>query len=87
MKFARTHKRSNTVRVSVCVYLCVRSLSPVGLFAIPLAIAHQPPLSMGFHRQEYWGGLLFPPPGDFTDPVIKAMPLASPPLAGRILNI
>ena len=24
--------------------------------------AHQAPLSLGFSRQEYWGGLLFPPP-------------------------
>ena len=75
------------VCVCVCVCLCVWSLSPVGLFAIPRAVAHQPPLSMGFHRQEYWGGLPFPPPGDLTDPMIKAMPLASPALAGRILNV
>ena len=26
-------------------------------------VAHQPPLSMGFPRQEYWSGLPFPPPG------------------------
>ena len=30
-------------------------------------IAHQAPLSMGFSRQEYWSGLSFPPPGDFSD--------------------
>ena len=29
---------------------------------------HQAPLSMGFSRQEYWSGLLFPPPGDLPDP-------------------
>ena len=28
-------------------------------FVIPWTIAHQPPLSMEFSRQEYWGGLLF----------------------------
>ena len=28
-------------------------------------IAHQTPLSIGFPRQEYWSGLLFPSPGDF----------------------
>ena len=45
-------------------------------------VARQAPLSMGLSRQEYWGGLPFPPPGDLTDPMIKAMPLASPALAG-----
>ena len=34
----------------------------------PWAAAHQAPLSMGFSRQEYWGGLPFPPPGDIPDP-------------------
>ena len=28
----------------------------------------QAPLSMGFPRQEYWGGLPFLPPGDLPDP-------------------
>ena len=31
-------------------------------------IAYQTPLSMGFPRQEYWNGLLFPSPGDLPDP-------------------
>ena len=31
----------------------------------------QPPLSMGFFRQEYWSGLPFPSPGDLPDPGIK----------------
>ena len=26
---------------------------------------------MGFSRQEYWSGLLFPPPGDLPDPGIE----------------
>ena len=29
------------------------------------------PLSMGFPRQEYWSGLLFPPPGDLPNPGIE----------------
>ena len=33
----------------------------------PWTVAHQAPLSMGFSRQEYWSGLLFPPPGDLPD--------------------
>ena len=32
-----------------------------GLFETP-RIARQVPLSMGFSKQEYWGGLPFPPP-------------------------
>ena len=35
------------------------------------AIAHHTPLSMEFPRQEYWGGLPFPPPGNLPDPGIK----------------
>ena len=34
-------------------------------------IAHQAPLSMRFPRQEYWGRLPFPSPGDLPDPGIK----------------
>ena len=37
--------------------------SHVRLFATPWTVACQPPLSMWFSRQEYWSGLLFPPPG------------------------
>ena len=32
------------------------------------AVAHQAPLSMRFPRQEYWGGLPFPSPQNFSDP-------------------
>ena len=40
----------------------VRSLSCVRLFATPWTAAHEAPLSMGFHRQEYWSGLPSPSP-------------------------
>ena len=33
--------------------------------AIPWAVAHQAPLSMGFPRQEHWDGLPFPSPIGF----------------------
>ena len=45
-------------------------------------VAHQAPLSMGFSRPEYWSGLLFPPPGDLSNPGIKPTSLTSPALAG-----
>ena len=44
--------------------MCAQSLSHVWLFATPWTVAHQPPLSMRFARQEYWNGLPCPPPGD-----------------------
>ena len=40
---------------------------------------------MGFHKQEYWSGLPFPPPGDFPYPGIEPvapaleLPPGSPP--------
>ena len=51
--------------------------SPVQLFVTLWTVALQAPLSMGFSRQEYWGGLPCPPPGDLPDPGIKpASPVA-----------
>ena len=49
------------------------SLQPYG--------AHQAPLSMGFCRQEFWSGLLFPTPGDLPKPGIELASLVSPALA------
>ena len=46
----------------------VKSLSHVQLFATPWTVIDQAPLSMGFARQEYWSGLLFPSAGDFPSP-------------------
>ena len=55
-------------------------------------VAHQPPLSVGFSRQEYWSGLPFAPPGDLPDPGIEprssglqADPLSTQP-AGKPLG-
>ena len=42
--------------------------SHVRHFATLWTVACQAPLSMGFSMQEYWSGLLFPPPGDFSQP-------------------
>ena len=44
----------------MCVH--VQLLSWVRLFVTPGTVACQTPLSMGFSRQEYWSGLLFPTP-------------------------
>ena len=40
---------------------------------------------MGFSRQEYWSGVLFPTPGDLSDPVIKPKSAVSPALQGDSL--
>ena len=37
-------------------------LGRVRLFVTPWTVAHQAPPSLGFSRQERWGGLPFPPP-------------------------
>ena len=37
----------------------------------PSTVCCQPPLSMGFPRQEYWSGLPFPSLGDLPDPEIE----------------
>ena len=42
------------------------------------------PLSMGFSRQEYWSGLLFPSPGDLPHPGIEPVSLMPPALAGGV---
>ena len=42
----------------------------------PQTVVHQPPLSMGFPRQEYWSGLPLPSQGDFPNPGIKPASLA-----------
>ena len=52
-------------------------------FATPWAIAHQAALSMGLPRQEYWGGLLFPSPGNLPNLGVK---FTSPALAGRFFT-
>ena len=47
-------------------------------------VAHKTPLSMGFPRQKYWSGLLFPSPEDPPDPGIKPV---FPALAGGFFII
>ena len=46
--------------------VCVKSLQSCPTLCDPMD--HQPALSMGFSRQEYWSGVPCPPPGDLPDP-------------------
>ena len=48
-----------------------KSFSRVQLFVTLRTAVHQDPLSIGFSRQEYWGGLHCPPPGDLPNPGIE----------------
>ena len=52
------------------------------LYTTLWAIACQVPLSVGFSQQEYWSGLLCPPPGDLPKLGIKPVSLMSPALVG-----
>ena len=56
---------------------CAQLLSCVQFFVTSGTVALQAPLSTEFSRQEYWGGLPFPPPGDLPDPGIEPMSLMS----------
>ena len=48
--------------------------------ATPWTVALQAPLSMGFSRQESWGGVPCPPPGIRSgSPALQAEPLLSEP--------
>ena len=58
-------------------------LSHVQFLATLWTVAHQPPLSMEFPRQEYWSGLPLPSLGDLHHPGIKP---ASPALAGGFIT-
>ena len=68
----------------------VKSLSRVRLSATPWTGAHQAPLSTGLSRLEYWSGLPFPSPGDFSNleieprsPALRADSLPSEPPGKR----
>ena len=63
--------------------MLVAQSSPT-LRAHGLYVAHQPPLSTEFSRQENWSGLPFPSPGDLPNPGIEP---GSPTLqAGSLLS-
>ena len=66
------------------VWLHAQLLSCVWLFVSDsIDWVCQAPLSMGFSRQEYWGGFPFPPPWDLPDSGIKPTCPESPELIGR----
>ena len=60
--------------------------SHVRLFATLWTVACQAPLSIGFFKQEYKSGLLFPSSEDLPNPGIKPTFPVSPALAGRFFT-
>ena len=54
------------------------------LFVTLWTVAHQALLSIGFSRQEYWIGLLCPPPRNLLNPRIEPTSLTSPAFAGGL---
>ena len=48
--------------------------------------ACQAPLSIESSREDYWGGLAFPTPGDLSDRGIEPVFSASPALEGRFFT-
>ena len=70
--------------INCCTCECSR-FSCVRLSVTPWTAAHPSPLSMRFSRQEYWSGLLCPPPGDFPDQGIEPTSLMSPVLTGGVV--
>ena len=71
----------------VCIHTLCKLLQSCLTLCDPMD--HSPPgsmgfsLSIGFSRQEYWGGLSCPPPGDLLCPGSE-WSLASPSLAGGL---
>ena len=70
----------------VCDVCACYRFSHGWLFEIPWTVACQPPLSMGFSRQEYWSRFPFPSPGDLSDPGTEPTFFTSPALAGRFFT-
>ena len=99
-KFLRGHVATayltsplETIAAFLFGYMCMLShFSNVRLCETLWTVAHQVPLSMGFSRQEYWSGLLYPPPGDLpnsqiasTSPALQVDSLPTEP-PGKPIN-
>jgi len=68
----------NRGRVGLSI-VCVLSCSLMSNSATSWTVTHQASLSTGFPKQQYWSGLLVPPPRDLSNPGIKP---TAPALAG-----
>ena len=80
-RFSGIFYEFQTPSVKLQVFACMPNHAQ--LFKTPQTVDCQASLSMGFSRQEYWSGLLFPSPGDLPDPEINPI---SPALAGEFFT-
>ena len=68
--------------------VCTRAKSLVSVVSDSATLwiaACQAPLSIGFSRQEYWSGLLCPPPGNLPDPGVEPVSLRSTCIGRQVL--
>ena len=69
------------IKIHINMHACMLScFSCVQLCVTLWTVARQPPLSMGFSRQEYWSGLPCPSPGDLPNLGIEPVSPVSPAL-------
>ena len=59
------------------LHVCAHAKLLLSTLCDPKSVAHQAPLSMGFSRQEYWSGLLCPPPCGLPDSGIEPVSCVS----------
>ena len=72
------HKTETSISKEMDTLCMLSHFSCVRLFVTLWTVACQAPLCMGFSRQEYWSGLLFPSSDDLPGPGITPMSLRSP---------
>ena len=71
LKSNRNYQELDEIKKEALLWIKVKSLSCVWLFATPWTVAYQVPPSMGFSRQECRSGLPFPSLGDLPNPGIE----------------
>ena len=86
LPFQQSHKGQKKSEVNQIKYSLLRNV-PVrsvmsSSFVTPWTVAHQAPLSMDFSRQEYWGELSLPTPGELPHPGTEALSFESLALTG-----
>ena len=69
--------KASQMPMSSLTHFCWHSCSVMSGSLPPTGLYHQPPLSMGFPRQEYWAGFPFPSPEDLPNPGIEPTCLVS----------
>ena len=82
----RTITWGKVTSVYECIHDVPSDCSRVRLCATLWTVAFEPPVSLGFSRQEYWSGEPFPPPGDPPDPGMEPISLTSLALAGKVFT-